>query len=46
MSRQFTLLGKLNIEENGRTAEVMKSPKTCGLLAYLETRKNRGQVDL
>ncbi|MEM7111236.1 MAG: tetratricopeptide repeat protein [Chloroflexota bacterium] len=35
MSRQFTLLGKLNIEENGRSATVLKSPKTCALLAYL-----------
>ncbi len=35
MSRRFTLLGPLHIEEDGRVAEVMKSPKTCGLLAYL-----------
>jgi tetratricopeptide (TPR) repeat protein len=35
MPRQFTLLGTLNVEEDGRVAEVMRSPKTCGLLAYL-----------
>ncbi|MFZ0548159.1 MAG: BTAD domain-containing putative transcriptional regulator, partial [Candidatus Promineifilaceae bacterium] len=35
MPSQYTLLGKLNIEQDGRIAEVMRSPKICGLLAYL-----------
>lgn len=35
MSRLFNLLGSLHIEEAGRVAVVMKSPKTCALLAYL-----------
>lgn len=50
MARQFTLLGTLNVEEDGRVAKVMRSPKTCGLLAYLiitnQTHTREGIADL
>jgi DNA-binding SARP family transcriptional activator len=50
MARQFTLLGTLNVEEDGRVAKVMRRPKTCGLLAYLiitnQTHTREGIADL
>ena len=35
MARQYRLLGRLEIDDNGRPAVVMKYSKGCALLAYL-----------
>lgn len=35
MARQYRLLGRLEIEDNGHPSAVMKYSKGCALLAYL-----------
>ena len=35
MTRQYTLLGKLAIADNGRSSAIMNYKKGCALLAYL-----------